>query len=201
MGIPDEKARERSATWSLCSKFPNKLYSLYLFVNKLVDFEWKAWSGNRDGTVVRALASHQILWPRFDSILGVTGRLSLLVLSSAPRGFSPGTRKQLKNCIKVLASRTAWDVTNQCLELWHQDCYCFTCSISFLSVFLSFFCRILQVQCEKLRLEDSFDFVSLARLTPGFVGADLMSLTREAALIAVNRWKIQFPLNIKPSSC
>ena len=27
----------------------------------------------------------------------------------------------------------------------------------------------------------------LARLTPGFVGADLMSLTREAALIAVNR--------------
>lgn len=47
--------------------------------------------------------------------------------------------------------------------------------------------RILQVQCEKLRLEDSFDFASLARLTPGFVGADLMSLTREAALIAVNR--------------
>ncbi|XP_074629859.1 nuclear valosin-containing protein-like isoform X1 [Acropora palmata] len=47
--------------------------------------------------------------------------------------------------------------------------------------------RILRVQCEKLRLDEDFSFESLARLTPGFVGADLMSLTREAALIAVNR--------------
>lgn len=47
--------------------------------------------------------------------------------------------------------------------------------------------RILRVLCQKLRLEDNFCFSVLARLTPGFVGADLMSLTREAALIAVNR--------------
>ncbi|XP_078349901.1 nuclear valosin-containing protein-like [Oculina patagonica] len=47
--------------------------------------------------------------------------------------------------------------------------------------------RILRVLCQKLRLEDEFPFAMLARLTPGFVGADLMSLTREAALIAVNR--------------
>lgn len=39
-----------------------------------------------------------------------------------------------------------------------------------------------------MRLEDNFSFALLARLTPGFVGADLMSLTREAALIAVNRY-------------
>ena len=50
-----------------------------------------------------------------------------------------------------------------------------------------FCCRILQVLCEKLRLEQDFSFGVLAHLTPGFVGADLMSLTREAALIAVNR--------------
>ena len=53
--------------------------------------------------------------------------------------------------------------------------------------FNSFF-RILRVLSQKLRLEDDFSFAVLARLTPGFVGADLMSLTREAALIAVNRY-------------
>ena len=44
----------------------------------------------RDGAVVRALASHQCgagSIPR----LGVICGLSLLVLFSAPRGFSPGT--------------------------------------------------------------------------------------------------------------
>ncbi|XP_020604355.1 nuclear valosin-containing protein-like [Orbicella faveolata] len=48
--------------------------------------------------------------------------------------------------------------------------------------------RILRVLSQKLRLEEDFSFALLARLTPGFVGADLMSLTREAALIAVNRY-------------
>ena len=46
--------------------------------------------GSRDGAVVRALASHQCgagSIPR----LGVICGLSLLVLFSAPRGFSPGT--------------------------------------------------------------------------------------------------------------
>lgn len=54
--------------------------------------------------------------------------------------------------------------------------------------FFVFFCRILRVLSQKLRLEEDFSFTLLARLTPGFVGADLMSLTREAALIAVNRY-------------
>ena len=47
-------------------------------------------TGSRDGAVVRALASHQCgagSIPR----LGVICGLSLLVLFSAPRGFSPGT--------------------------------------------------------------------------------------------------------------
>ena len=47
-------------------------------------------TGSRDGTVVRAQASHQCgtgSIPRS----GVIGGLSLLVLYSAPRGFSPGT--------------------------------------------------------------------------------------------------------------
>ncbi|KAJ8308844.1 hypothetical protein KUTeg_013718 [Tegillarca granosa] len=48
-------------------------------------------------------------------------------------------------------------------------------------------CRILQVLCRNLKLEDVFDFTCLARNTPGYVGADLNALTREAAMTAVNR--------------
>jgi ribosome biogenesis ATPase len=47
--------------------------------------------------------------------------------------------------------------------------------------------RILQKMCGKLRLEGSIDFQNLARLTPGYVGADLNALTAEAGLIAVRR--------------
>lgn len=41
--------------------------------------------------------------------------------------------------------------------------------------------------CRKLKLPESFDFRHLARLTPGYVGADLMALCREAAMCTVNR--------------
>ena len=47
--------------------------------------------------------------------------------------------------------------------------------------------RILSVIAGKLRLEGDFDFHALARLTPGYVGADLHALTKEAAVIAVHR--------------
>lgn len=47
--------------------------------------------------------------------------------------------------------------------------------------------RILQVLSQKMKLDGAFDFGSIARRTPGFVGADLVSLTKEAAVIAVNR--------------
>ncbi|KAF1323580.1 Ribosome biogenesis atpase rix7, partial [Globisporangium splendens] len=47
--------------------------------------------------------------------------------------------------------------------------------------------RILQVLSQKMRLDGAFDFRAIARRTPGFVGADLVSLTKEAAVIAVNR--------------
>ena len=80
--------------------------------------------------------------------------------------------------------------------LWSPSKYIF-CRLSKL---IKIFCfRILRVQCEKLRLDQDFSFESLARLTPGFVGADLMSLTREAALIAVNRWNGDFCLKLKCS--
>uniref|UniRef100_A0A8B9RI27 AAA+ ATPase domain-containing protein n=1 Tax=Astyanax mexicanus TaxID=7994 RepID=A0A8B9RI27_ASTMX len=52
--------------------------------------------------------------------------------------------------------------------------------------------RILQTLCRKLRLPVDFDFRQLARLTPGYVGADLMALCREAAMSAVNRVLLQF---------
>nr|XP_046257633.1 nuclear valosin-containing protein-like isoform X2 [Scatophagus argus] len=47
--------------------------------------------------------------------------------------------------------------------------------------------RILKTLCRKLKLPVDFDYQQLARLTPGYVGADLMALCREAAMSAVNR--------------
>lgn len=51
--------------------------------------------------------------------------------------------------------------------------------------------RILKTLCRKLKLGEDFDFQLLARLTPGYVGADLMALCREAAMCAVNRILLQ----------
>ena len=47
--------------------------------------------------------------------------------------------------------------------------------------------KILHVMCAKMKLEGDFDFALVARKTPGFVGADLEALTREAAAVAVTR--------------
>ncbi|NXL91326.1 NVL protein, partial [Alectura lathami] len=47
--------------------------------------------------------------------------------------------------------------------------------------------KILQTLCRKLKLPEAFEFSHLARLTPGYVGADLMALCREAAMCTVNR--------------
>ncbi|KAI9998105.1 hypothetical protein PInf_002439 [Phytophthora infestans] len=47
--------------------------------------------------------------------------------------------------------------------------------------------KILRVLARKMTLEGEFDFAALARRTPGYVGADLVSLTKEAAVGAVNR--------------
>jgi ribosome biogenesis ATPase len=47
--------------------------------------------------------------------------------------------------------------------------------------------NILKVISSKLRLEGNFDFRKLAKLTPGFVGADLAALAKEAAAICINR--------------
>uniref|UniRef100_A0A8C9ZXZ0 Nuclear VCP like n=1 Tax=Sander lucioperca TaxID=283035 RepID=A0A8C9ZXZ0_SANLU len=47
--------------------------------------------------------------------------------------------------------------------------------------------RILKTLCRKLKLPEDFDYQQLARLTPGYVGADLMALCREAAMSAVHR--------------
>ncbi|KAG5192059.1 putative ribosome biogenesis ATPase RIX7 [Tribonema minus] len=47
--------------------------------------------------------------------------------------------------------------------------------------------RILEVMCGRMRLSGEFDYGAIAKRTPGFVGADLSSLTKEAAVIAINR--------------
>lgn len=45
----------------------------------------------------------------------------------------------------------------------------------------------MQVLAKKMKLEGNFDFVQIAKKTPGFVGADLTALTKEAASICINR--------------
>ena len=47
--------------------------------------------------------------------------------------------------------------------------------------------KILEVMTRKMRLEGSFDFLSVAKKTPGFVGADIAALAKEAAVISINR--------------
>lgn len=47
--------------------------------------------------------------------------------------------------------------------------------------------KILRVLCTNLNLAPNFSFEELAQHTPGFVGADLLALSREAAMVAVNR--------------
>jgi ribosome biogenesis ATPase len=41
--------------------------------------------------------------------------------------------------------------------------------------------------CKKLRLSGDFDFKALAKMTPGFVGADLQALVAAAGVIAIKR--------------
>lgn len=73
---------------------------------------------------------------------------------------------------------TLWSisVTLLILRVWQQT-----------SFFLSSSIRILKTLCRKLKLPEDFDYQQLARLTPGYVGADLMALCREAAMSSVNR--------------
>ncbi|CAL8101890.1 unnamed protein product [Orchesella dallaii] len=47
--------------------------------------------------------------------------------------------------------------------------------------------KILAIICRELKLEKELQLHALARLTPGYVGADLQALVREAAVQAVNR--------------
>ncbi|XP_045154066.1 nuclear valosin-containing protein-like isoform X2 [Echinops telfairi] len=58
--------------------------------------------------------------------------------------------------------------------------------------------RILQTLCRKLKLPEMFNFRQLAHLTPGFVGADLMALCREAAMCAVSRVLMKLQEQQKP---
>jgi len=51
---------------------------------------------------------------------------------------------------------------------------------------------ILKVHANKIKMDDSVDLKHIARLTPGFVGADLANLVNEAALLAarMNKTKV-----------
>eukprot|EP00742_Colponemidia_sp_Colp-10_P009527 GILJ01010394.1.p1 GENE.GILJ01010394.1~~GILJ01010394.1.p1 ORF type:complete len:911 (+),score=157.01 GILJ01010394.1:68-2800(+) len=47
--------------------------------------------------------------------------------------------------------------------------------------------RILQVMTRTMRLSGDFDFADIAHSTPGYVGADLAALAKEAAVISIHR--------------
>jgi len=47
--------------------------------------------------------------------------------------------------------------------------------------------RILKVLSRNMKLAGDFDFDDIAQKTPGFVGADLSALTKEAAVLTINR--------------
>ena len=46
---------------------------------------------------------------------------------------------------------------------------------------------MLQVLARRMRLEGTFDFAAVAAKTPGYVGADLAALTKEAGAHAITR--------------
>ena len=54
---------------------------------------------------------------------------------------------------------------------------------------------ILKVHATKIKMDDAVDLKRIAKLTPGFVGADLANLVNEAALLAARRndTKVQMP--------
>jgi len=58
--------------------------------------------------------------------------------------------------------------------------------------------RILQVLSKKLRMEGNFDFSLIAKRTPGYVGADIHALIKEAAKISIDRIFAEIERNQEP---
>lgn len=61
-------------------------------------------------------------------------------------------------------------------------------------------CSILRVLCRELKIEEGLDFTEMSRLTPGYVGADLSSLVREAAMRTISRLLSSHAANIVKNS-
>lgn len=47
--------------------------------------------------------------------------------------------------------------------------------------------QILKIICRNLKIDESFDYDEMAKLTPGYVGADLLALATRAATMAIKR--------------
>uniref|UniRef100_A0A6A7GEH3 Ribosome biogenesis ATPase RIX7 n=2 Tax=Hirondellea gigas TaxID=1518452 RepID=A0A6A7GEH3_9CRUS len=60
-------------------------------------------------------------------------------------------------------------------------------------------CRIIEVLAKKMRLHGDIDFKLIARKTPGYVGADLSSVTKEAANLAIHRIFANISQTIEPT--
>lgn len=59
--------------------------------------------------------------------------------------------------------------------------------------------HILKSVSAGIRFDSSVNYEALGKLTPGFVGADLEAVVKEAALVCVDRMFSQFPQNVEVS--
>ena len=59
--------------------------------------------------------------------------------------------------------------------------------------------RLVQVLARRMRLEGTFDFAAVAAKTPGYVGADLSALTKEAGAHAISRVFSSMKADVKVS--
>jgi ribosome biogenesis ATPase len=65
--------------------------------------------------------------------------------------------------------------------------FLFSCFHAFFWQAKNILVYIAQVMCARLRVAGDLDFLSLAKRTGGYVGADIQALTKEAATIAIRR--------------
>jgi ribosome biogenesis ATPase len=127
-------------------------------------------------------ASHYLFWLDSDSAADLSWDktdnkpVMLLGATNRPDSLDPALRRagrfdhEIAIGVPDQAARERWAVRDLLFKLISDNTY-----------------RILRVLVANLRLSGDFDFTSLAKQTPGYVGADLEALASAAGIIAVKR--------------
>ena len=102
--------------------------------------------GSKGGAVVRALASHQCAPGSNPGVDAICGLNLLLVLSLAPRGFSPGTP------VFPCPQKPTFANSNSTRNQVHEEplCGCATCKSLFFYLFYLFYLQCLKF-CQRLK--------------------------------------------------